>query len=79
MREHGSSARLDRLEFGNLGDCKPLGHGIWELRVDCGPGYRIYFRRRGPVIIVLLCGGDKSTQSSDIARAKALASAIELE
>lgn len=66
-------ARLDRLAVGNPGDSKPVGEGISEMRIDYGPGYRLYFLRRGPLLIILLCGGDKSTQDRDIARAKALA------
>lgn len=66
-------ARLDRLAADNPGDVKPVGSGIPELRIDHGPGYRVYFMQRGPVVIVLLCGGDKSSQSRDIERAKAIA------
>lgn len=62
-------ARLDRLALGNPGDVKPLREGVSELRIDYGPGYRVYFMRRGPVIVVLLAGGDKRTQDSDIERA----------
>jgi putative addiction module killer protein len=65
--------RIDRLALGNAGDVKPVGEGVSELRVHYGPGYRVYFMQRGSVLIVLLCGGDKSDQSSDIAQAKALA------
>jgi putative addiction module killer protein len=61
------------LAFGNAGDVKPVGQGISELRIDYGPGYRIYFVRRGATIIILLCGGDKSTQAKDIKAAKRLA------
>lgn len=67
------ASRLDRLAFGNAGDVKPVGEGISELRIDFGPGYRIYFQRRGSSLILLLCGGDKSTQAKDILRAKRLA------
>jgi putative addiction module killer protein len=63
-------ARLDRTEDGNLGDYKSLGEGVFELKVDYGPGYRIYFAQEGAVIILLLCGGDKSTQEQDINKAK---------
>jgi putative addiction module killer protein len=63
----------DRLAFGNTGDVKPVGIGISELRVDHGPGYRIYYKRRGNKIILLLCGGTKSTQAEDIRTAKRLA------
>jgi putative addiction module killer protein len=67
------ASRLDRLAFGNPGDVKPVGQGISELRIDHGPGYRVYFLRRGGEIIILLCGGDKSTQAADIKTAKRLA------
>jgi putative addiction module killer protein len=68
-------ARIDRLAVGNPGDVKPIGSGISEMRIDYGPGYRVYFMRRGAVIVVLLCGGDKTTQQADIQEAKELASA----
>ncbi|UXN62132.1 type II toxin-antitoxin system RelE/ParE family toxin [Phyllobacterium zundukense] len=67
------ASRLERLAFGHAGDVQPVGHGISELRIHYGPGYRIYFQRRGDVIVVLLCGGDKSTQARDIRTAKLLA------
>jgi putative addiction module killer protein len=67
------ASRLDRLAFGNPGDVKPVSRGISELRIDYGPGYRVYFMRRGSEIIILLCGGDKSTQATDIKTAKRLA------
>src|ERR1035441_1739684 len=67
------ASRLDRLSFGNAGDVKPVGQGISELRIDYGPGYRIYFMKRGNMIIILLCGGDKNTQAKDIQTAKRLA------
>jgi putative addiction module killer protein len=65
-------ARLRRMELGNPGESKNLGGGLLEMRIDYGPGYRIYFTRRGGSIVILLCGGDKRTQQKDIARAKAL-------
>ena len=67
------ASRLDRLDFGHAGDVAPVGQGISELRIHYGPGYRIYFHKRGDTIIVLLCGGDKSTQAKDIKVAKRLA------
>ncbi|WP_375569692.1 type II toxin-antitoxin system RelE/ParE family toxin [Seohaeicola saemankumensis] len=65
--------RLRRLSLGHLGDAKSLGDGVSEIRIDYGPGYRLYFTRRGERIVILLCGGDKKRQSDDIARAKQLA------
>ncbi len=62
-------ARLRRVRTGNFGDCKPVGGEVYELRLDFGPGYRIYFTRVGETIVVLLAGGDKSTQQNDINRA----------
>ncbi len=67
------AARLDRLASGNFGDSLAFGGGISELRINYGPGYRVYCLRRGEYRVVLLCGGDKSSQVRDIARAKALA------
>lgn len=67
------ASRLDRLAFGHAGDAEPVGQGISELRIHFGPGYRIYFTKRGDTIIVLLCGGDKSSQTKDIKVAKRLA------
>lgn len=69
-------ARMRRLEQGNPGDAKPIGGGVLEMRIDYGPGYRVYYARRGPIVVVLLCGGDKRTQARDIERAKALAGAL---
>ena len=65
--------RLDRLALGLAGDVKPVGGGVSELRVDYGPGYRVYFKQQGLELVVLLIGGDKKTQSRDIARALAMA------
>ena len=65
-------ARVYRFELGNLGDTKRVGDGVFEARFDFGPGYRLYFGRHGRTIVVLLCGGDKTTQSRDIQKAKAL-------
>jgi putative addiction module killer protein len=65
--------RIRRIAMGNLGDVKSLGDGISEVRIHHGPGYRVYFTRRGDTVIVLLCGGDKGSQSRDIDLAKALA------
>ena len=77
LRDRVARARIDirirRLSLGNAGNAKPVGDGVSELRVDYGPGYRIYFVQRGEVVIVLLAGGDKSTQDKDIRNAKVLA------
>jgi len=67
------AARLDRLAYGLLGDVGPIGEGISELRIHLGPGYREYFQKRGKTIIVLLCGGNKSSQAKDVKAAKRLA------
>jgi len=66
-------ARVDRLEDGNPGKTRSVGSGVVEMKIDFGPGYRVYYIQRGDVMIVLLCGGDKSTQASDIQQAKELA------
>jgi putative addiction module killer protein len=70
------AVRIQRLAFGNPGDVKPVGEGISELRIPHGPGYRVYFMRRGNLFILLLCGGDKTTQNTDIGVAKKLAKEI---
>jgi len=69
--------RIVRLQAGLFGDVKPVGEGISELRIDYGPGYRVYFVQRGRVLIILLCGGDKRSQRRDIAKAKSLAADLE--
>jgi putative addiction module killer protein len=66
-------ARIDRLELGNFGDVAPVGEGVRELRIHYGPGYRVYFIQCGQLVVILLAGGDKSTQDSDIKKAKELA------
>jgi len=63
-------ARLGRVRRGNLGDCKPVGAGVSELRVDYGPGYRVYFGQQGQTLVILLCGGNKRTQDRDIRQAQ---------
>jgi putative addiction module killer protein len=77
LRDRAAVARINvrirRLSLGNLGDVRPVGAGVSELRIDYGPEYRVYFVHRGPETVVLLCGGDKSTQDRDIGRAKKLA------
>lgn len=65
--------RIDRLALGNPGDVKSIGGGVRELKIDYGPGYRVYFARRGEQVVLLLCGGDKSTQSKDVSTALKLA------
>jgi putative addiction module killer protein len=77
LRDRQARARIDarirRLSLGNPGDVKPVGEGVSELRIDYGPGYRVYFARRGQALVVLLAGGDKRTQGRDIKLAQALA------
>jgi len=63
------AARIARLAAGNFGDCKPLQDGVWELRIRWGPGYRVYYAHADRTCVLLLCGGDKGTQSADIERA----------
>jgi putative addiction module killer protein len=67
------AGRLERLRSENFGDVKPVGEGVSELRIDHGPGYRVYLTKSGMTLVILLCGGDKSSQSGVIARAKKLA------
>ena len=64
-----TATRIDRLAAGNFGDCKPLRHGLYEFRIDWGPGYRVYYAMIGRLCVLLLCGGDKRKQSADIERA----------
>jgi putative addiction module killer protein len=70
-------ARIRRMELGNLGDTRPLGGGLAEIRIDYGPGYRIYIAYRSASVVLLLCGGDKQTQRRDIARAREFAEELE--
>jgi putative addiction module killer protein len=81
LRDRIAKTRIDirirRLSLGNPGDAKSIGGGVSELRVDHGPGYRVYFVQRGSVLVVLLAGGDKSTQAQDIRKAKTLARNLE--
>lgn len=71
------AARIDRTAMHNLGDVAPVGDGVNELRIHEGPGYRVYFVKRGKTLVILLCGGDKSTQTKDIKAAKLLAANLE--
>ena len=77
LRDRATKSRIDirirRLSLGNPGDVKPVGEGVSELRVDYGPGYRVYFIKKADLYVVLLVGGDKSSQAVDISKAKALA------
>lgn len=77
LRDRQARARIDarirRLSLGNPGDVKPVGEGVSELRIDYGPGYRVYFAQRGRTLVVLLAGGDKRTQNRDIKLAQTLA------
>ena len=73
LRDHQARARIrtriNRVRLGNLGDCEPVGDGVLELKIDYGPGYRVYFGQVGMKLVILLCGGDKSSQAEDIRRA----------
>lgn len=68
--------RIDRIAAGNFGDARSVGGGVSELRFTFGPGYRVYYTRRGDVVVILLCGGDKASQAQDIERSKAMAQEI---
>ena len=70
------TARIGRLEAGNPGNVRSVGDGVSEMKIDFGPGYRVYFTRTGRTILLLLCGGDKSTQTRDIQRAKRIATSV---
>src|SRR5580698_6600945 len=70
------ASRIERLGLGNPGDVKPVGEGVSETRVSHGPGYRVYYKQTGKTIVLLLCGGDKSTQEKDIKRAKEIAAEL---
>lgn len=73
------AARLRHAEAGNLGDCKAVGGGVSEMRVHFGPGYRLYFAQKGSILIVMLAGGDKSSQARDIRRAQHILKQLESE
>jgi putative addiction module killer protein len=73
------AARLESVTLGNLGDCKSLGAGLHEMRIHTGPGYRLYYGRRWRAVIVLLCAGDKSSQSRDIEQARRLLQSLDEE
>jgi putative addiction module killer protein len=81
LRDHRAkakiAARIDRLAHGNPGDIAPVGEGVSEMRIHYGPGYRVYFVWRGKTLIILLCGGDKTTQTEDIKTAKRLAAKVD--
>ena len=72
-------ARIERVAFGLLGDVRSVGEGVSEIRIHYGPGYRVYFTRRGEELIILLCGGDKSSQQRDLRKAVQLAKELEDE
>jgi putative addiction module killer protein len=80
LRDQNAKARIDirirRVSLGNFGDAKSVGEGVRELRIDYGPGYRVYFVQRQEVLVILLCGGDKRTQDKDIRTAKSLAKTV---
>jgi putative addiction module killer protein len=72
-------ARIRSAEYGNFGDCEPVGEGVSEMRIHCGPGYRVYYSRKGKIVYLLLCGGDKDTQNRDIKQAKLLHKSMGVE
>ena len=80
LKDKRAKARIDvrirRVSLGNFGDVGPVGKGVSELRIDYGPGYRVYFTQLGNILVILLCGGDKSTQGKDIQLAHELAQAL---
>jgi putative addiction module killer protein len=70
------ASRIERLALGNPGNVKPVGDGISEMKIDYGPGYRVYYKQSGKAIVLILCGGDKDTQDKDIRRAKELVATL---
>jgi putative addiction module killer protein len=83
LRDRRAVSRIDlrirRLSLGNFGDVRSVGGGVSEMRIDYGPGYRVYFVRQSDIVVILLCGGDKSTQDRDIATAKSIARELKEE
>lgn len=77
MTHRRLARRLEKAQKGNLGDVRPVGDGVFEMREHFGPGWRMYYAQRGAVLIVMLAGGDKATQSADIAKAVSLAATLE--
>jgi putative addiction module killer protein len=72
------AGRLNRARLGNLGHWRAVGDGVSEMKIDVGKGYRVYFTQRGDVLVIILCGGDKSTQAADIKRARAIVKELEI-